>query len=187
MHVEHVPPFYNSKYDLSKWFQCSRSQARMFRYNTVSLTLTQTLSCHLILISSIRPLPLLYSDFGIVSPFSDSFFPTQFLSSLSLTSSLAQRLRQFCYGRCFLNDIFFMHFTSAIHCIICTLHILLSLPLFQATALLLTHFANCAYRCTCIHKYTCSSQLAANLRWTNFCKQTWNILLLRNIAYIICK
>lgn len=21
-HVEHVPPFYNSKYDLSKWFQC---------------------------------------------------------------------------------------------------------------------------------------------------------------------
>lgn len=43
-----------------------------------------------------------------------------------------------------------MHFTSAIHCIICTLHILLSLPLFQAAALLLTHFANCAYSCTCV-------------------------------------
>lgn len=32
MNVAHVPPFYNSKYDLSKWFQCSRSLARLLRY-----------------------------------------------------------------------------------------------------------------------------------------------------------
>lgn len=37
MNVAHVPPFYNSKYDLSKWFQYSRSLARLLRYYYISL------------------------------------------------------------------------------------------------------------------------------------------------------
>lgn len=129
MNVAHVPPFYNSKYDLSKWFQCSRSLARLLRY----------------------------------------YYLLRFLHTahlFALSASLLQRLRQFCYGRCFLNDIFFMHFTSAMHRIMCTLHILLSLPLFQHQHIGIQHSASLpTLQIACIHMLSTAiqpAQLAAN-------------------------
>lgn len=194
-HVEHVPPFYNSKYDLSKWFQCvhahklvcfvtillSHSLFRSFATFSDYLSTTTT--------TTTQRLPQLFffclfllSDFGSVSQFTDSYssVPAPLLFSVSLylspslplltvTTVLLRPLfsqRYFLYAFYICHTLYYMH--SAHLIVIATV-----------SALLLTHFANCACSCTCVrvcvlllryiwvcNAYTCSHQLILQIRST---------------------